>query len=212
VFRFVDDVVREVGGLVPTPWFHIGGDEVEKLTHDQYARFIERVEQIVIKNGKRMVGWSEIATANIQASSIVQHWIPDSSHVHAARGGQVILSPATKVYIDMKYDSSTVLGLDWAALIEVRTAYDWEPATLYSKLPERAILGIEAPLWSETVEKLSDYEFMAFPRLTAVAELGWSPASSRSWENFRLRLAAHGPRLQALGVNFYRSPQVPWAK
>jgi hexosaminidase len=58
--------------------------------------------------------------------------------------------------------------------------------------------------------KLEDYEFMAFPRLAALAEIGWSPQGARDWEAFRMRLAYQGPRLSALGVNFYRSAQVPW--
>ena len=110
----------------------------------------------------------------------------------------------------MKYDSTTILGLNWAAYVEVKDAYAWDPATLLPGVSESALLGVEAPLWSETVEKLQDYEYMAFPRLAAVSEVGWSPATARDWDAFRLRLAAHGPRLVALGVNFYRSPQVPW--
>ena len=212
VTTFVDDVVREIAALTPGDYVHVGGDEVEKLTHQQYARFVERVEGIVRKHGKRMIGWGEIATANLQPSTIVQHWRRDSSHHHVARGGRVILSPATRMYLDMKYDSTTVLGLRWAALIEVRDTYALDPAALLAGVPEPAILGVEAPLWSETLVRPSDFEFMAFPRLAAVAEVGWSPAAVRDWHGFRARLGAHGPRLSALGVNYYRSPQVPWAR
>jgi hexosaminidase len=116
------------------------------------------------------------------------------------------------MYLDMKYDSTTVLGLRWAALIEVRDTYALDPAALIAGVPEPAILGVEAPLWSETLVRPSDFEFMAFPRLAAVAEVGWSPAAARDWHGFRARLGAHGPRLSALGVNYYRSPQVPWAR
>jgi hexosaminidase len=212
VYTFVSDVVREISALLPTPYFHMGGDEVEKLTRDQYLRFVERVEGIVGANGKQMVGWGEIAPANLQSSTIVQHWRRDSSFLHVARGGKVILSPGPKTYLDMKYDSTTTLGLRWAGLIEVRDAYDWDPATLLPGIPEVGVLGVEAPLWAETLVKLQDYEFMAFPRLIALAEVGWSASSVRGWDGFRLRLARHGPRLTALGVNFYRSPQVPWLR
>jgi hexosaminidase len=212
VYKFINDVVREIGAQVPTPYFHIGGDEVEKLTHDEYRRFIERVQGIVTANGKQMIGWGEIATANLPPTTIAQNWRRDSSELHVARGGKVIMSPSAKAYLDMKYDSTTVLGLRWAGLIEVRDAYDWNPATLLAGVPESAVLGVEGPLWSETLVKLEDYEFLAFPRLAALAEVGWSPQASRDWETFRLRLAEHGPRLSALGVNFYRSPQVPWPR
>ena len=209
-YAFIDDVVREISGMIPGPYFHIGGDEVEKLTPAQYRRFVERVEGIVRARGKRMIGWGEIAPANIGPTTIVQHWRADSAALHVARGGQVILSPAKHVYLDMKYDSTTILGLRWAGLVEVRDAYALEPATYIPEVPERAILGVEAPLWSETLVKAEDVEYMAFPRMAAIAEVGWSPASVRDWESFRVRLAEHGPRLQALGVNFYRSPDVQW--
>jgi N-acetyl-beta-hexosaminidase len=211
-YTFINDVVREIASLVPTPYFHMGGDEVQKLTRDQYLRFVERVQGIVAANGKLMIGWGEIAPANLTPTTIVQHWKRDSSSIHVARGGKVILSPGPKAYLDMKYDSTTVLGLRWAGLIEVRDAYDWDPATLLPEVPEPGLLGVEAPLWAETLVKLEDYEYMAFPRLLALAEVGWSPQKMRDWNTFRLRLAYQGPRLGALGVNFYRSPQVPWAR
>lgn len=209
-YTWVNDVVREIAAMVPTPYFHMGGDEVQKLTHDQYLRFVERVQGIITANGKQMIGWGETAPAKLAPGTIVQHWKRDSSAMHVARGGKVILSPAARTYLDMKYDSTTVLGLRWAGLIEVRDAYDWNPAALIPEIPESGVLGVEAPLWAETLVKLEDYEYMAFPRLISIAEVGWSPQSARSWDSFRARLAEHGPRLSALGVNFYRSPQVPW--
>jgi hexosaminidase len=212
VYTFINDVVREISAMVPTPYFHMGGDEVQKLTHDQYLRFVERVQGIVAANGKQMIGWGEIAPAVLTPGTIVQHWKRDSSAMHVARGGKVILSPGQKMYLDMKYDSTTVLGLRWAGLIEVRDAYDWDPGTLLPDVPEAGLLGVEAPLWAETLVKLEDYEYMAFPRLVALAEVGWSPQAARDWDAFRVRLGEQGPRLSALGVNFYRSPQVIWAR
>jgi hexosaminidase len=208
-YRFVSDVVGEIAALTPSPWFHIGGDEVQKLTHDEYRAFIERVQGIVRSHGRQMIGWGEIAPTALDPSTVVQHWKTDSSAVHAARGGKVILSPSKRTYLDMKYDSATILGLRWAGLIEVRDTYEWDPATEIEGVPQRAVLGVEAPLWSETLVRPEDWEFMAFPRLVALAEVGWS-ALPRDFESFRQRLGAHGPRLVALGINFYRSPQVPW--
>ncbi|MBK6843796.1 MAG: family 20 glycosylhydrolase [Gemmatimonadetes bacterium] len=216
VYRFIDDVVREVSAITPGPYFHLGGDEVEKLTHDEYLRFVERVEGIVRAHGKRAMGWGEIAAAKLDASTIVHHWRPartrasDSSHVHAARGGQVVLSPAHRTYFDMKYDSSNVLGYTWAAVIPLRAAYDWNPETLLAGVSGRAILGVEGPLWSETIERPSEFEWLGFPRLVALAEVGWTPQEGRAWESFRVRLAAHGRRLSAVGVNFHRTPEVDW--
>jgi hexosaminidase len=216
VYRFIDDVVREIAALTPGPWFHLGGDEVEKLGHEEYLRFVERVEGIVRARGKRAIGWGEIAPARLHQSTVVHHWRPargkasDSSHVHAARGGQVLLSPAHRTYLDMKYDSSGALGYTWAAVIPVRASYDWDPETLLPGVSGRSILGVEGPLWSETIERGTDFEFLGFPRLVSLAEVGWSPQGSRDWEAFRARLGVHGARLAAVGLNFYRTPEVDW--
>lgn len=210
-YRFLADVVREIGAITG-PWFHIGGDEVERLTHPQYLQFVARAQAIVRGAGKTMIGWGEVAPAALDSTTIVQHWRKDSSFVHAARGGRIIVSAAPKMYLDMKYDSTTILGLQWAGRIEVRDSYDWDPGAYLAGVSADAILGVEAPLWSETLEKREDFEFMAFPRLAAVAEVGWTAHRQRDWDDFRARLAQHGPRLTALGVNYYRSPQIPWVR
>jgi len=210
-YRFIDDVVREIAKLTPTPYVHIGGDEVKTLTPQQYIQFIERVQKIVNSHGKHVVGWDEIAPAELWRTTIVQHWRPDGTPTAAVKqGAKIIMSVASRAYLDMKYDNSTPIGLNWAANIEVKDAYDWDPATIAKDVPESALLGVEAPVWSETLASIRDVEYMAFPRILAIAEIGWSPAAARKWDEFRVRLAAHGPRLSALGVNFYRSPSVAW--
>jgi hexosaminidase len=201
IYPVLTDIVREISALTPGPYFHIGGDEVEKLTHPQYLAFIERMQTMVGEHGKRMIGWGEIAPAQLSPSTIVQHWKKDSSVVHAARGGKVIFSPASKVYLDMKYDTTAILGLHWAGYTSLKTAYDWDPATFIAGISEASILGVEAPLWSETVDKVQDFEYMAFPRIIAVAEIGWTRQSSRTWADFSRRMELHWPRLTALGVN-----------
>jgi hexosaminidase len=110
----------------------------------------------------------------------------------------------------MKYEAATAIGLNWSGLIPVKSSYDWDPATL---LPGAvSVLGVEAPLWSETAANMHDVEFLAMPRLAALAEVAWTPQASRDWETFRARLAAQAPRWTALGINFYRAPDVPWVR
>ena len=207
-YRFIDDVVGEIAALTPGPYFHIGGDEVKTLTPAQYRAFVERVQKIVHRHGKEMIGWDEIAPATLAPTTIVQHWRPDAAKADLARAPRLIMSPADRAYLDMKYDADTALGLRWAGLVPLETAYDWDPDVLAGR-PD-AVLGVEAPLWSETLATLRDAEFMAFPRLAAIAELGWSPRAAHDWERFRTRLAAQAPRWSALGINFYRDPAVSW--
>ena len=210
-YKFIDDVVREIAGLTPGPYFHVGGDEVEKLTPEQYNAFIERVQGIVAAHGKQMIGWDEIAPVKLLPTSIVQHWRPKTSPAEAvAKGAKVIMSVADRAYIDMKYDEHTPIGLTWAAIIDVKSSYDWDPATAAAGVPESSLLGVEAALWAETLANIRDVEFMAFPRLAAIAEIGWTRQEDRDWDEFRDRLGAQGPRWVALGVNFYRAPEIPW--
>jgi len=210
-YKFIDDVVAEISAITPAPYFHIGGDAVKTLTPDQYKRFIERVQGIVVKHGKQPIGWDEIAHATLQPSTIIQYWRPDAS-ITPPPSTKLILSPANRIYLDMKYHEDTVLGLNWAGNVDVPVAYEWNPATLLPGVPETAILGVEAPIWSETLATMDDLEYMAFPRLAGVAEVAWSPQEGRQWTEFRTRLGAQAPRWTALGINAYWSPTVDWMR
>ena len=209
-YRFVDDVMREVAALTPGPYLHIGGDEAFLTDPDDYKAFVERVQTIVHSHGKLLVGTEEIAQAHLLPTSSVLHWMTGLASQAAAQGVKVIMGPATRAYLDMKYDASTPLGLDWAGHVEVHDAYAWDPATQLPGVGESDVLGVEALLWSETVCSRLDVETMALPRLLGIAEIGWSPREGKSWDEYRLRLAAHGPRLDAMGRHYYRSPAVPW--
>jgi hexosaminidase len=209
-YKFIDDVVREIAAMTPGPYFHVGGDEMKTLTPDQFKAFIERVQGIVQSHGKQMIGWDEIAPINLLPTTLVQHWRPDGSPTAAvAKGAKVIMSVANRAYLDMKYDNTSPIGQAWAGLIDVRTAYDWDPATIAPGISEVAIAGVEAPIWTETLANMRDVEFMAFPRLPGLAEVAWSP-SGRNWDEYRRRLASHAPRWIAMGINFFRAPGVDW--
>jgi hexosaminidase len=214
-WRFLDEVIGELAALTPGPFIHIGGDEVRTLSDRQYGGFVERVQELVRAHGKRTIGWQEIARARLLPTTAAQWWDPrgggDAVRAAVRQGTRLVLSPAPRTYLDMKYDEHSRLGLDWSGHVEVRDAYDWDPATELEGVGEDDLLGVEAPLWSETLRSIADVERMTFPRLPAVAEVGWSPAATRGWEGFRERLAAHGPRWEAMAVDYHRSPQVPWA-
>jgi hexosaminidase len=203
-YQFVDDVIREVAALTPGPFIHVGGDEAHSTSDADYAAFMTRAQEIVRVHGKQMLAWEEAARIELAPGSAVQHWHNQMAARAAGQGAQVIMSPSAYSYLDMKYDDSTALGLNWAGNISVEKAYDWDPATVQPGIPEAAILGVEAPLWAETVRTLDDLEFLVFPRLLGHAEIGWSPAAGRSWDEYRQRLAGHAARLEALDVNFYR--------
>lgn len=112
----------------------------------------------------------------------------------------------------MQYDSLSRLGLHWAAYIEVKDAYDWEPSTLVEGVDKEKILGVEAALWSETIADLNDIEYLLFPRLPGIAEVAWTPVDARNWNDYRMRLANQAKRFNVLGIDYYPSKQVPWVE
>jgi hexosaminidase len=123
----------------------------------------------------------------------------------------LILSPANRLYLDMKYDASTVLGLDWAGKVDVDVPYMFDPAK-HLDVDESQILGVEAPIWSETTASMDDVEYLMFPRLPAAAEVAWTAQAARDWTDFRTRLGAQAPRWSALGINAFWSPKIDWKR
>ena len=213
-YRFLEEVFGELAAMTPGPYLHIGGDE-HFLSKAQYARFIERAQQIVRGHGKRVIGWQEVTAAKLLPDTVAQYWEgpfarPDVIREAARRGTKLVLSPMSRAYMDVKYDEQTKLGWHGMGYIEVRDAYDWEPTRLLDGVGEDQVLGVEAQLWTETVDSLDGLESMAFPRLPGIAEVVWSPPTTRDWDRFRHRLASHGLRWEAMAVDYHPSPQIPW--
>ncbi|GAA2350568.1 beta-N-acetylhexosaminidase [Saccharopolyspora halophila] len=213
-YRFVEDVIREVSALTPGQYLHIGGDEAHSTTDEDYIAFMSEVLPLVEKYGKRPMGWHEYGKAAPQGDAVLQFWGTTNSDPvlgeAVARGNEILVSPANRSYLDQKYDENTELGLNWAGPTTVSESYTWDPGSYLQDVPEESVLGVEAPMWTETLEESDHIEFMAFPRLPAIAELAWSPKEALGWESFSRRLATHGPRFEAAGIDYYRSPQVPW--
>ncbi|SNR77750.1 family 20 glycosylhydrolase [Lutibacter flavus] len=205
-YKFIDDVVRELVELTPGPYIHIGGDESHVTALEDYIPFINRVQDIVYSYDKKVIGWDEIAHADLKENTTVQFWArEENAKKGIAQNSKVIMSPATKVYLDMKYDSLTKIGLNWAAFIELDSAYLWTPEKFVEGIDRESILGIESPLWSETITNIDDIEYMAFPRIIGHSEIGWTPTSMRNWEDYKSRLIKHTNRLKIKGVNYYDS-------
>jgi hexosaminidase len=212
-YKFIDDVFRELSALTPGPYIHIGGDESNATKQEDYIPFINRVQEIVAANGKQVLGWDDISIATMKPKSVVQHW-SNVKNANAAvkQGAKIIMSPAKKAYLDMQYDKTTKLGLHWAAYIEVDSAYTWDPATFIPGVKKDNILGVEAALWTETITNMDEIEYMVFPRLPGIAEVGWTATPARNWNEYKLRLAKHGERFKAMEIDYYQSKLIPWSR
>ena len=230
-YDFVADVFGELAAMTPGPYLHFGGDESLSTTDEDFAVFVERASEIIADLGKTPVAWHEAgAAAGIADTTVGQYWgflTPQEGAAEKAtafvdNGAQLILSPADAIYLDMKYPPSgsgeggPALGLTWAnGPTSVERAYSWEPSDVVPGVDDAGILGVEAPLWTETIRTAADIDTMAFPRAAAVAEAAWSPATGaselRTWASFRERVGTLGPLWTSMGIGFHPSDEIPWA-
>jgi len=220
-YAFIDDVVRQIAAITPGPYLHLGGDESLATTDEDFLYFIERATGIAAQYGKTLIGWHEMGrSGDLPAGTIGQYWnftTPEESHGEhtlsfVAQDGRVIMSPANVAYLDMQYPETSELGLVWAqGPTSVRASYEWDPAVVIDGIGDAQLLGVEAPIWSETLTAIDEVEFMAFPRIAAIAEKAWSPAGG-SYEEFEPRLVAFCRYLDELNINYYRTDEVSWIR
>jgi hexosaminidase len=228
-------IIGQLTAITPGPYYHLGGDEVPAslLGPAKYAAFINKEAGIVTKRGKTVMGWADIAGKGTHppAGSIAEYWQPAggtspgsiTGREAVAKHMKIVMAPANHTYLDQKYivgarsSVPPALGMNWACPrgCDVSSAYNWNPGGFVSGVTDRNVIGVEGAMWGETVANLANADYMVFPRLLALAEISWSPpahrtAASPAYHDFLRRLGGQGARLQAAGVNFYPSPQVPW--
>jgi len=226
-------IIDQLTAMSPGPWYHLGGDEVPStlMSHEQYAALVNRESGIVTDHGKTVMGWAEIAGEGTTppAGSVAQYWSTSSgsgsgtvtARNAVAKGMKIVMSPANRAYLDMKYLAGSAgnvpptLGLSWACSrgCDIDQFYNWEPEGHVTGVTDANIIGVEAPMWGETVLNLDNVDYMVFPRLLAIAEIGWSAkrgALPAAYADFQNRVAAQGVRLTLPDTNFYPTPKVPW--
>lgn len=199
-YKFIDDVIKEVSEISPSKYIHIGGDEAMSTKKADYDYFVGRVSKIVENYEKIPVGWDPIDTSpEIDSTVVLQNW-KDSNEAAREKNMPIIVSIAKKAYLDMKYNENTPYGLNWAGYIPVETAYKWDP-TDYA--PKKLVLGIESPLWTETIGNEKAMDYMIYPRLLGYAEIGWTPKDARDWIEYKSRLREQGERMKNQGIYYY---------
>ncbi len=146
-----------------------------------------------------------------------------TAHEAVAKHMKIIMAPADHTYLDQKYlggargDAPPGLGQTWACPkgCNLEAAYNWNPGSFVKGVTDRNVIGVEGAVWTETLWDLSTVDYMAFPRLMALAEVAWSPSAQRvtgsaTDRDFLGRVRQQGVRLMAAGVNFYPSTQAHW--
>ncbi len=220
---FMHDVLTEVLALFPGPFIHVGGDEAKKAQwiasprvqarmrelgvageHELQSWFIRRMDVFLTARGRRLIGWDEILEGGLAPNATVMSWRGTAGGIAAAREGHdVVMAPTSHTYFDY-YQSGdrSAEPLAFGGFLPLDTVYAYEP--IPSELtPEQArhVLGAQAQHWTEYMRTPRQVEYMAFPRLSALAEVVWTPAARRDFADFRRRLDTHMARLAALGVN-----------
>ena len=220
IYKFFDDVIATIAPRINSGYIHVGGDETpDWVAHKDYKEFMIKAKSIVEKHGKTMIGWTNDlgSVTNLGSNVVGQHWsIPktccETTTSIVKQGGKILMSPASHTYISLKYNETTPFGGHFAGYNDTKNAYLWDPAHIVAGVEEDDVLGIEAALWGERVTKIEDAQFLMYPRLLSLAEVGWSVQQEREWHEFKYRLGAQAPRFKQLGIHYYPSPLVPWTR
>ena len=227
-FEMLRDILQELAGLFPSKYIHIGGDEVSvrywrncprcralmtekkmKTPAELRGYFVHRLEDLVHSVGKTCAAWNEAVQArNLRPATLIYGWENvDVCRQAAAAGQPVVMMPASYCYIDMKQHPWD-RGHTWAGRVDVRRVYDFEPADFLSAERLERVRGVEAAQWAELLNEPERFaEYQGYPRLCALAEVGWTQPGQRDWNDFYRRLTSgHLERLGAMGIRFRMFP------
>ncbi len=220
---FMQDVLTEVLAIFPSRYIHIGGDEADKAKwkaspkiqarikelgladeHALQSWFIRQMDTFLTSKGRRLVGWDEILEGGLAENAVVMSWRGVKGGIEAARAKHdVVMAPTTHTYLDYQQSKDPKEPLGIGGFLPLETVYEYEPIPAELE-PEFAkhVLGAQGQLWTEYMPNPKRVEYMAFPRLTALAEVVWTPKDRKNYADYLQRLEPHLKRLTALDVNF----------
>ncbi len=221
-FDFLQNVLTEVMDIFPGTYIHIGGDEADKyqwqhspqvqdkrkalgLKDDMQLQswFIKRIERFLVANDRRLIGWDEILEGGLPPEATVMSWRGTKGAVEAAKQGHdVVLTPSDVTYINrmQSEEADEPPGHDYPTPLKAIYGFEPVPPELTAAQTEH-VLGTQANLWTEHVRTEERVEHMAFPRLSALAEVAWSPKASRDFDGFLQRLAPQMRRFEQAGIH-----------
>nr|WP_262904859.1 glycoside hydrolase family 20 protein [Hymenobacter pini] len=225
-FTFLQDVLTEVMPLFPGKVVHIGGDEAPKTRwhscpkcqarmkaeglkdeHELQSYFVQRMEKFVNSKGKSIIGWDEILEGGLAPNAAVMSWRGQEGGTTAARQQHnVVMTPGSHSYFDHYQGLPELEPLAFGGYLPLSKVYTFEPTPKELTAAEQQyILGGQANIWTEYIPSEQQVEYMAFPRMSALAEALWSPARLRNWSDFQQRMRQQYRRYEAWGANYARS-------
>lgn len=225
---FLQDVLSEVIDLFPSTFIHVGGDEARKTQwaaspaiqariqelglkdeHELQSYFIRRMDTFLTERGRRLIGWDEILEGGLAEGATVMSWRGEKGGIEAARAGHdVVMAPTSYVYFDYYQGDPEKEPLAIGGNLPLKRVYSYNPIP-EELTPDEAkhILGAQGQLWTEYIGTPEHLEYMAYPRMCALAEITWTPQEKRGYTDFLERLETHVKRLDAAGVNYRQLDQ-----
>lgn len=224
-FSFLQDVLTEVMALFPSEYIHIGADECPKdrWKESQYAQdlikreglkdehelqsyFVRRIEKFLNANDRKLVGWDEILEGGLSPNATVMSWRGEKGGIEAAKQGHdVIMSPTTYCYFDYYQADPETEELSIGGFLPVEKVYGYEPIPAELDADQaKYILGGQGNVWTEYMKTSKRVEYMALPRMSALAEVLWSPGDKKDYNHFVKRMGSFRKHLDAMEVNYAR--------
>lgn len=224
-FTFLENVMDEVFELFPSKLVHIGGDECPKTSwkacehcqgvikklglKDEFelqSWFIQRMERYINSKGREIIGWDEILQGGLAPNAKVMSWLGEEGGIKAAQQHhEVVMAPYPKYYLDYWQADPDSEPLAMGGPTLLKTMYHYDPVPEVLTPEEQAyIIGVEGCVWTEYMPTPARVEYMAYPRMCAIAETGWSK-TEKDWEGFTHRLEHHFKRLDGLGVGYCKA-------
>ena len=226
VYEYLDIIFGELASLFPFDYIHMGGDETAKNNwaksedikalmqkenlksqEEVQSYFVRRVEKIMRSKGKKLMGWDEILEGGLAPEAAVMSWRGIKGGAEAAKQKHpVVMSPSSHNYLDYYQGEATAEGTVYAGL-RMKKTYSFEPVP--DGVEEKYILGNQGNLWSEQLQNIRNVEYMAWPRLMAIAEVAWSPKASKDWNKFAQKVESHFAILDTLQIKYAKSMYDP---
>ena len=224
-FEFLEDVFDEVFELFPSEVVHIGGDECPKASwkacphcqalirklglKDEYelqSWFVTRMEKYINSKGREIIGWDEILQGGLAPNAKVMSWLGEEGGIQAARQHhEVVMAPHQKYYLDYWQADPDSEPLAMGGPTTLKTMYEYEPVPeVLTPEEARYIIGVEGCVWTEYMDSPERVEYMAWPRMCAIAETGWTQ-TDKDWDGFTRRLETHLGRLDRLDVGYCKA-------
>lgn len=222
-FAFLENVLLEVMELFPGEYIHIGGDEVPKDRwekcrkcqarmkkegladeHELQSYFIRRMEHFLNEHGRKLIGWDEILEGGLAPEATVMSWRGEAGGIEAAQmGHDVVMTPNSHCYFDHYQADPASQPKAIGGLTTLKDVYHYNPVSKeLNEAEQERVLGVQGNLWTEYIATPEYAEYMAVPRMIALAEVAWSRNDRIRWERFMRKLENHLPLLDIMNVNY----------